>query len=140
MAMTHTLVLSAILLALASPAEGQLREPALFDRCALRLEHRYGGIRIVRGVQEEPVATVGWIRGPKPALFARSDSAVFHARAGNRQRGESTGVMLRTRSMDSMAKAVWWHDRELLLPDSGAAQVDADSAAPGSLPAECGAT
>lgn len=81
-------VVALLVVLIASPgiAEAQVRESQVFDECALRVEQRLTGTRIVRGTQGEHVASRG-LFGPSLApIVASSDSAVTFALRSDSQR------------------------------------------------------
>jgi hypothetical protein len=76
----------ALMLLLATPLAAQDMLPGApadtvtcdFDRCAMRMRHRYLGTTVVRGVQALPVARVGWFPPRIAALEAAGDSSRSH--------------------------------------------------------------
>lgn len=80
-----------LVIALASAdAAGQDGVDCTFDACALRVEHRFGGLRVVRGLEAEPVATLGLFGNTLAEVVASSDSAYVYALESDRQKRAST--------------------------------------------------
>ncbi len=67
-------------------------EPCSYDRCALRVEDGWFSRRVIRGVNGEQAARLGW-GGPSVAsIVGRSDSALVHAE--QHQRSQRVGTVL----------------------------------------------
>lgn len=87
----RSVVLGAALALLLSAvgAAGQAPESCTYDQCALRVEHRLFGPRVVRGVAGEVVATPSLFGASLAPAVAGVDSAVAWALRSDRQRRAS---------------------------------------------------
>ncbi|HUE77823.1 MAG TPA: hypothetical protein VMM83_07775 [Longimicrobiales bacterium] len=95
-----------LLIALGSAdAAGQDGVDCTFDACALRVEHRFNGLRVVRGLEAQPVATLGLFGNSLAEVVASSDSAFAYALESDRQKRASTawGIF----SLVASAAAAW---------------------------------
>lgn len=80
-----------LLIALGSAdAAGQDGVDCTFDACALRVEHRFNVLRVVRGLEAQPVATLGLFGNSLAEVVASSDSAFVYALESDRQKRAST--------------------------------------------------
>ncbi len=77
------------------PADTNAQETeCTYDACALRMRYRFMGARLVQGVEEKPVGSVGLFAGSMPLLADRSDSAGIYYRAFHSANKSSSWLLL----------------------------------------------
>ncbi len=73
---------------------GKMDQPCDYDRCALRLTKKFASWNVSQGVQEAPVAELGWFKAPKlEPLMAAVPNAAAEATKFQRQYTRSSALV-----------------------------------------------
>lgn len=72
------LLAAMVLCAWPAAAPAQTPDPCTYDACALRVRYRLFGGQIVRGREDDRVASLGWLAPSVPLFAERSDTAAWY--------------------------------------------------------------
>lgn len=90
-----------------TPLPAQTDSACTWDTCALRLHRSLFGWRIVRGLEGEKVAGLGWFVGDLPLLAERSDTAATLFRSYRGKQNSGTVISLISMVVTAVGVIVW---------------------------------